>query len=83
MSKEREWKFLLAYADYPDTGVLHSEQLRALWTAFCIHRDLLVDTNEYDVKLISIYGHLYHTSDTAKDHDDFNTFYNYMSEFLC
>lgn len=32
------------------------EQIRALWTAFCIHQDMQVDTNSYDNDLLSLWN---------------------------
>lgn len=34
---------------------LYSEQLRSLWTAYCLHHSLLVDTREYDSELLELW----------------------------
>lgn len=50
-------------------------QLRALWTAYCFHNDIFVDTYEYDTKLAELYQ-------IIKDHVEFEKFDNFMCGLL-
>ena len=55
--RQDELSFMLRFAE---TAFLSeqvcSDQLRALWTAYCIHYDLDVDTGEYDHDLRELWS---------------------------
>lgn len=59
------------------------DQLRALWTAYCFHYGLDVDTAEYDSDLADIWERVRNCeeADTA-DWSDFNSFDNFMAKLL-
>lgn len=52
MNENKEWEFLLGYVK-DNTVYFYTEtcrnQLLALWTAYCLHNNLEVDTIMYDV----------------------------------
>lgn len=58
-------------------------QLRSLWTAYCLHQDLQPDTRRYDNELLE----LYQLVEKAKERPlsclwDFDAFDNFMCEYL-
>ena len=78
-----ELDYLLKFAASADfeTGELAEKQLRALWTAFCFHENLDVDTAEYDAKLQALYQQL-PGDRTSCSWYDYEGFSRYMREFL-
>ena len=56
--------------------------LRALWTAFCLHQDLLVDTSGYDRCLSILWSMIVKNNDYAPDWKDCEAFENFMCEYL-
>ena len=52
-------------------------QLRSLWTAYCIHKNIDVDTARYDSDLKLVYG--------AVESNDTNDFYSFedFEQFMC
>ena len=56
--------------------------LRALWTAFCLHQDLLVDTSEYDRCLNTLWNAVLKNEDCAAGWKSYVTFGNFMCEYL-
>lgn len=52
--EKKEFEFILGYlrTNAMDDTTLH--QLRALWTGYCIHNSVDVDTSKYDSKLQEI-----------------------------
>lgn len=59
MNENKEWEFLLGYVK-DNTVHFYTEtcryQLLALWTAYCLHNNLEVDTIMYDVELIDLWN---------------------------
>ena len=54
MAEKSEWQFLVDYVKDDTTDFRNStcrSQLIALWTAYCMHNDLCVDTKMYDATL--------------------------------
>ena len=89
MDKDTELEFLKNFARLDcraeqDRGYVYvtgtaTDQLRCLWTAFCIHHDLSVDTREYDDLLSQLWKHVdTHTGDW----DKFAEFESFMCYFL-
>lgn len=55
ISRDAEWKYLKAFArENSFDDELAREQLRSLWTAFCFHHNMIVDTAEYDNALLEL-----------------------------
>lgn len=51
MTEKSEWQFLVDYVKDDTTDFRNAvcrSQLMALWTAYCMHNDLCVDTKMYD-----------------------------------
>lgn len=77
----REWNYIKDFAREMD-GCPRSPaliQLRALWTAYCIHQDMEVDTAPYDKELASIWSVL---EEKLPQFGTFDKFENYMAEQL-
>lgn len=64
-----------------DVEVLR-DQLRALWTAFCLRRNYDVDTLQYDTTLRELWNVLQETGDGTADWSDFDSFDNFMCVYL-
>lgn len=81
----KEFEFLDHFAR---EGFLDEElvrdQLRALWTAYCFHANLDVDTGKYDSELSTLWETICEQGecDTA-DWSDFDSFDLFMGELLC
>lgn len=61
MTEQSEWQFIVDYVK-DDTTDFYNEacrsQLMALWTAYCMHNDLDVDTAMYDAVLKDLFNAL-------------------------
>lgn len=58
------------------------DQLRILWTAFCLHYGMSVDTNIYDRYALVLWDLLQEAGDGTAEWKDFNTFDNFMCKYL-
>lgn len=83
LNEDDEYNYLLKFAAGADfeVGELAEKQLRALWTAFCFHENLDVDTAEYDAKLQALYQQL-PGDRTSCSWYDYEGFGRYMCELL-
>ena len=43
------------------------DQLRVLWTAFCLHHGLIVDTHNYDLHLLKLWQEIQKTGDGTSE----------------
>ena len=78
-----EWGDLMNYIMKSDfQQQVCRQQLMALWTAFCIHNDLDVDTSKYDELLSHIYIALLTKENLFDDWKIFSNFENYICKFL-
>ena len=60
-------------------------QLKSLWTAYCIIENMDVDTSRYDNELARLWGSVISTMDIAGSNHmfaDFGTFDDVMCEYL-
>lgn len=58
------------------------DHLRCLWTAYCFHQHLDVDTSGYDNDLLELWNVLADTEPETADWSDYDSFGNYMCEYL-
>lgn len=61
MAEKSEWQFLVDYVKDDTTDFYNAtcrSQLMALWTAYCMHNDLDVDTAMYDAVLMDLFNAL-------------------------
>jgi len=82
MMTKAEWQnselvYLKEFAVHNDSGdLLARKQLRALWTAYCFHAGMLVDTAPYDNRILHLWNEMEDAKQTRgfKDFDDFDGF---------
>lgn len=53
-------------------------QLRSLWTAYCLHHDLDVDTHRYDNALMEVWTLVAATEDYAAGWSSYDSFGDFM-----
>lgn len=87
-------EFVKCFCEYQDiinfvknedvTEKIILQQLRCLWTAFCIRYDGMVDTGTYDSEFNELYDVLIESCPALPDNmKDKEEFYNFMCEFMC
>lgn len=83
ISTSAEYKFLFDYAAKScfDEGICR-DRLRILWTAFCLHNHLDVDTSVYDRYLSMLWERVKETSDWHSVWDGSDWFENFMCAYL-
>lgn len=83
-SIDAEFVYLQAFAKTGDFDYqLARDQLRALWTAYCFHEGLDVDTARYDRYLRDLWDAIPAGSDLRDiDWHDFEAFDNFMCAYL-
>lgn len=87
MSHKEEMNYILDFAKGIDFGYEgSSRQLRSLWTAYCLHNNIDVDSNEYDVGIAKIWDVVYENETNCwVDNDEefivgYDEFDSYMSD---
>ena len=81
-SREAEYKFLLSYAGqscFDDDEC--RDCLQILWTAYCLHHNLDVDTDQYDNDLLNLWNKMEDAGNTG-EWADYNDFDNHMCSYL-
>lgn len=85
VSRERtqEFQYIISYAEEVcfEIEPAHS-QLRSLWTAYCLHHNLDVDTSKYDHDLMDIWAQVSATEGDTAYWSDFDSFDAFMSANL-
>lgn len=79
-----EFEFMRSFivgADFELDNLL-LKQLRALWTAFCFHNRLDVDTATYDLYLRKLWETLLENGTGGFASDDFDEFDRRMAKYL-
>lgn len=84
MNREAEFEFLLRFAAEAFIGEeTVFSQLRSLWTAYCFHHDLDVDTSRYDNDLLSLWEAVTRSGEEDTQHwSDFDSFDQFMCAWL-
>lgn len=85
MTEQSEWQFLVDYVKDDTTDFRNStcrSQLIALWTAYCMHNDLCVDTKMYDATLFDLWLILSLEQERALGCCCFSEFDSWMSQWL-
>lgn len=81
MDRKAEFEFLLRFAGEAFIGEeIVSLQLRSLWTAYCMHHGLDVDTSEYDHDLWLLWGTV--SKSGEKDTQNWSNCDNF-DDFMC
>ena len=83
VSREAEMKYLKEFVQqgYFDEE-LGRNQSRCLWTAYCFHHGLIVDTSGYDNDVIELWNAIAKDEPETADWDDFDSFDNFMCRYL-
>jgi hypothetical protein len=58
------------------------DQLRCLWTAYCIHHDLEADTSRYDSSMKELWDAISQDEACTADWDGYDSFYCYLAKYL-
>ncbi len=58
------------------------DQLRSLWTAYCLHHNLTVDTATYDSDIAELWGAVSFDGEGTAEWNDFECFKNFMCAHL-
>ena len=78
---QSEFAYILKFIKESEGDIIYMEQLRALWTAFCLHQNIDVDTRKYDDAMLGIVECLKKT-DSSLYKCESEKFYNAMSKYL-
>lgn len=83
LDKKRELEYMKNFAQeaYFDTDVCR-DQLRSLWTAYCLHNDLIVDTGAYDSDILELWSVVSLGEEDTAEWSDFDSFDNFMCAHL-
>lgn len=85
MDGRTELEYIVDYARGADlSSELQRDQLRCLWTAYCFHQNLDVDTSSYDTDIRVIWNVVSDFGDheDGADWSDFDGFDNFMCRYL-
>mgnify|MGYP005837969509 FL=1 len=72
-------KAFIIEGDFTDD--IYRSQLRALWTAYCLHHNLDVDTLEYDDDLLGLWSEM-HKLGNANGWSEYQEFANFVRGLL-
>lgn len=83
INQEAELKYMKQFAVEScfDTDGSH-DQLRCLWTAYCFHHELDVDTADYDADLREVWEAVAEVERDTADWSDFDSFDRFMCQGL-
>lgn len=83
MNRLRELSWINSFASegFFNDGT-SANQLRALWTAYCLHHSLNTDTKDYDDDLRAIWQALQANGGALPYWDDYESFDNFMTNHL-
>lgn len=80
---EAEKRFMLKFAEGAALNEqLAMEQLRCLWTAYCFHADLNVDTRDYDVQCTELWHKVTDSADAPTAASTYADFEMFMCVYL-
>ena len=79
-----EFEFLTGYvAESCFDEEICRDRLRMLWTAFCLHQGIDVDTRDYDELLGRLWAKMEEAEDYSGDWADAASFDIFMARYLC
>lgn len=83
ISRKAEFDYMMNFVEENSfDDEMSCDWLRMLWTAFCLHHGLDVDTHVYDWYLSELWKRLQETGDGTSEWADFNEFENFMCKYL-
>lgn len=90
MDRHSEFSYILKFAEQEDLSYeVCLNQLRSLWTAYCLHHDLTPDTAKYDTDIALVWNVVSENGTNPWDGDDeegrhsFDLFDLSMGAYLC
>ena len=79
MNRKEELDFILAFVEENTFDAeIACQQLRSLWTAYCLHHGLDVDTRDYDDDISSIWSIMSENEEDNAYWSDFDSLNNYL-----
>lgn len=83
MDRNSEFKFMVSFATENcfDEDICH-DHFRMLWTAYCLHHGLDVDTASYDSDLRELWEAVSAEDEDTADWSDFDSFDRFMCRYL-
>lgn len=83
MERNAEFRYMASFAvESLLIEELARDQLRALWTAYCFHYNLDVDTEAYDSDLSQLWDVVSEVGDGTSEWSDYEGFGNFMCRYL-
>lgn len=83
ISREAEMEYL---KEFVQQGCFDDEickdHLRCLWTAYCLHHDVDVDTARYDKNLLGLWDMMLEREPETADWSNYDEFDNFMCRYL-
>ncbi len=82
--KESELQFIRDFvADACFENDICCDQLRSLWTAYCLRHDLIVDTYEYDQSIMDIWNVIEDAGGGGEQDTAFWSNFDSFDDFMC
>lgn len=83
MESKLEYEYIIDYINGASfDNEVCCDQLRCLWTVYCLHYDIEVDTYRYDSNLLKLWEEILKTEEDTSDWSDYESFDNYMCRYL-
>ena len=83
ISRKAEYQYLKAFArESSFDDELCRDQLRSLWTAYCFHQELTVDTAGYDSDLLELWNEMSEIGDGTSEWAGYDGFDAFMCRYL-
>ena len=79
INKKEEYEYILTFIKEAEESVsepLIFNQVRALWTAFCLHHNVCVDTHDYDWRVMEL------AKAMGVEYKNLNQFDNELAQYL-
>ena len=83
-SYQEEFDYILEQIESSDSldEMVVMQQLRCLWTAYCFHNNLDVDTAGYDNRMMEMWNVMQENESAPYSSLEYERFYNAMSKYL-
>lgn len=83
IDRDKELAYMAQFAVQSFFGEeLYRDQFRALWTAYCFHHGLDVDTSSYDDDLAQLWDIVSEVGEDTSDWSDLDSFGQFMCRYL-
>lgn len=88
IDEQKEFDFILNFINQNIASkvdfdnLLLIQQLRSIWSAYCLHQNYDVDTAKYDDRMLKIWSAIEENCGISYAFEEYERFYNVMSEYL-